>query len=57
MIYDLFVHVINMSVTASVVMIAVFIARGLMGRLPKKYSYLLWAIVAASLSFGDCIIL
>lgn len=49
MIYDLFVHVINMSITASVVMIAVFIARGLMGRLPKKYSYLLWAIVAVRL--------
>lgn len=49
MIHELFACVIDMSITASVVMIAVFIARGLMGRLPKKYSYLLWAIVAVRL--------
>lgn len=49
MIYELFVRVIDISTTASVVMIAVFIARGLMGRLPKRYSYLLWAIVAVRL--------
>lgn len=49
MIYELFVRIIDMSITASVVMIAVFIARGFMGRLPKRYSYLLWAIVAVRL--------
>lgn len=49
MMYELFVRVIDMSITASVVMIAVFIARGAMGKLPKRYSYLLWAIVAVRL--------
>lgn len=49
MIYELFFRIIDMSITASVVIIAVLIARGLMARLPKRYSYLLWAIVAVRL--------
>lgn len=38
-----------MSITASAVILVVLIARGLMGRLPKRYSYILWGIVAIRL--------
>ena len=38
-----------MSITASVVILVVLIARGLMGKLPKRYSYILWGIVAIRL--------
>lgn len=41
----LFLRVLNMSVTASYVILAVLAARLLLGRAPKRYSYLLWSVV------------
>lgn len=43
---DLFYSVLNMSITGSYVIIAVIFARLLLKRLPKKYSYALWAVAA-----------
>lgn len=40
-----FEQLLKMSVTASVVILAVLLARLCLRRLPKKYSYLLWAVV------------
>ena len=42
----LFNTIVNMSITGSVVIAAVIIIRFLFKRLPKKYSYLLWSVVA-----------
>lgn len=42
---DLFSQILEMSLTASVVITAVFFIRCLMLKLPKKYSYCLWAVV------------
>lgn len=47
--YQVFLTILNMGVTASVVIIAVLAARGLMGRLPKKYLYMMWLIVGIRL--------
>ena len=47
--YEVFLSIVNMGLTASVVIIAVLIARGLMGRLPKKYLYMMWLIVGIRL--------
>lgn len=41
----LFLKILNMSLTASYVIIAVLLIRLLLKRAPKKYSYLLWAVV------------
>lgn len=41
----LFLKILNMSLTASYVIIAVLLIRLLLKRAPKKYSYMLWAIV------------
>lgn len=38
--------IVNMSITGSIVIAAVIIIRFLIKRLPKKYSYLLWSVVA-----------
>lgn len=38
--------IINMSITGSIVIAAVIIIRFLLKKLPKKYSYLLWSVVA-----------
>lgn len=43
---DLFYTVLNMSITGSYVIISVIFARLLLKRLPKKYSYALWAAAA-----------
>ena len=43
---DLFYTVLNMSITGSYVIITVIFARLLLKRLPKKYSYALWAAAA-----------
>ena len=43
--YGLFVKVCNMSVTASIVIIAILILRLLLWKVPKKFSYMLWGIV------------
>lgn len=47
--YKLFAQILNMSITASVVIITVMILRVLMHRLPRKYIYILWLIVGIRL--------
>ena len=42
---DLFISVLNMSITASYVILAVLVVRFFLKNLPKKYSYLLWSVV------------
>ena len=39
---DLFISVLNMSITASYVILAVLVVRFFLKNMPKKYSYLLW---------------
>ena len=41
-----FLKILNMSMTASYIIIAVIIARFLLGKAPKKYSYALWTAAA-----------
>ena len=41
-----FVKVLSMSATASVVILAVILARFLLRKAPKKYAYALWSVVA-----------
>jgi beta-lactamase regulating signal transducer with metallopeptidase domain len=41
----LFLKILNMTLTATYVIVAVLLIRLLLKRAPKKYSYLLWAIV------------
>lgn len=41
---ELFLNVMNMSITASYVILAVLFFRMLLKRAPKKYAYLLWAV-------------
>lgn len=41
-----FLKIVNMSLSASVVILAVILARFLLQRAPKKWSYLLWSVVA-----------
>ena len=41
-----FLQLFNMSITASYVILAVLLVRLLFRRLPKRYSYALWAVVA-----------
>lgn len=48
-VYRVFLTILNMGLTASVVIAAVLAARGLMGRLPKKYCYMMWLIVGIRL--------
>lgn len=43
---DLFLEVLNMSLTAAYVIVAVIIIRMLIRKLPKKYSFWLWSIAA-----------
>lgn len=43
---NFFYTVLNMSITSAIVIILVIIARMLIKHLPKKYSYLLWSVVA-----------
>lgn len=43
---NIFIEILNMSITASIVIIAVLIIRLLLRKAPKKYSYLLWSVVA-----------
>ena len=42
---ELFSHVLHMSLTATVVIVAVCLVRLFLKRAPKIYSYLLWALV------------
>lgn len=41
-----FIRILNMSITASYVIAAVMVVRLLLQKAPKKYSYLLWSVVA-----------
>lgn len=43
---QLFLQIINMSITASYVICAVLIIRFLLKKAPKKYAYALWSVVA-----------
>ena len=45
MLSELFSLVLHMSLTASVVIVTVCLARLFLKRAPKIYSYLLWALV------------
>lgn len=49
MLYQLFIQILNMGITASVVIIAVLFLRLFMQRLPRKYTYMLWLIVGIRL--------
>ena len=42
---DLFSQVLNMSLTASVMIVLVILARLALKRAPKIYSYALWSVV------------
>ncbi len=42
----IFLNILNMSLTAGVIIVAVLIIRLFLKRLPKKYSYFLWSVVA-----------
>jgi beta-lactamase regulating signal transducer with metallopeptidase domain len=41
----LFLKILNMSITASYVILSLIFIRLLLKRAPKKYSYLLWSVV------------
>lgn len=45
MINQLFIKVLNMSLTASIIIIAVLVARVLLRKVPKVFSYCLWGVV------------
>ena len=49
MIYHLFATLMDMSITASVVILVVLFVRCLLSKAPKKYAYILWAIVGIRL--------
>ncbi|WP_409968417.1 M56 family metallopeptidase [Bengtsoniella intestinalis] len=49
MLDNLFVEILNLTLTGSFVILGVIVARFLMLKFPKKYSYLLWAIVLVRL--------
>ena len=43
---QLFLQIVNMSITASWIILAVLVLRLVLRRAPKKYSYALWSVVA-----------
>lgn len=47
---DIFIHIFNMSITSSYVIIAIIFIRFLIRKAPKKYSYLLWSAVGFRLA-------
>lgn len=49
----IFLHVLETSMTASYVIIAVIAARLLLRKFPKRYSYALWSVCAFRLVFGS----
>ena len=49
MLYILFAKLIDMSIMATVVIAVVLIVRALLGKVPKKYAYILWVIVGIRL--------
>ena len=40
-----FLSILNMSLTAGIIVIAVLIIRLFLKKLPKKYSYFMWSVV------------
>lgn len=46
----IFTHILNMSITAGYVILAVLLIRFVLKKLPKKYSYMLWSVVAFRLA-------
>lgn len=42
---DAFISVLNMSITAGYIILAVLLVRAFLVNMPKKYSYLLWSVV------------
>lgn len=49
MLFDIFVKLLDMSIASIVVIAVVLLARGILHKAPKKYSYMLWVIVAIRL--------
>lgn len=49
MLYEIFAYVLQNSAAVSLVIAVVLLVRALMCRMPKKYSYLLWAVVGIRL--------
>lgn len=49
MLYNLFLQILNMAVTACPVIIIVLFVRGIMYKLPKKYRYIIWMVVGIRL--------
>ncbi len=49
MLYQFLTQILNMGITASVVIAAVLLIRGVMHRMPKKYLYMLWVVVGIRL--------
>ena len=49
MLYNVFAKIIDMSIIATVVIAVVLIIRALIFKAPKKYAYILWAIVGIRL--------
>ena len=48
---EIFLEVINRSVAVTVVIMIVFLVRFFLGKYPKKYSYILWTLVAVRMMF------
>ncbi len=46
----IFTHILNMSITAGYVILAVLLIRLVLKKLPKKYSYMLWSVIAFRLA-------
>ena len=43
--YEVLPRILNMSMTASIILLFVLLCRFFLRRAPKKYSYLLWSVV------------
>lgn len=50
LLYQLFLKILDMAVTACPVIIIVLLVRGIMCRLPKKYRYIIWIVVLVRLT-------
>ena len=57
MLNTVFMAVLNMSITASIVIIVVLIARFLLKSAPKIFSYALWAVVLFKHYHNNCVYL
>ena len=52
--YEIFPQILNMSLTASLVILIVVLCRLLLRRVPKIYSYILWSVSSHLISTGLC---